>query len=78
MFEDRNTSKDCKSRLTCDVCNQNHPEILHIEQKNKEKPERTEQNETPIVSNAVPSSHMCRHIGADDETCIFSIVPVQV
>lgn len=72
-------SKDCKSRLTCDVCNQNHPEILHIEQKDKgKKTEHTEQSEKATGSNAVPSPHTCGHIGAGDENCTFSIVPVQV
>lgn len=72
-------SKDCKSCLTCDVCSQNHPEILHIEQKDKErKAEYTEQNGKSTGSNAVLSPQTCGHIGAGDETCIFSIVPVQV
>lgn len=72
-------SKDCKSRLTCDVCNQNHPEILHIEQKDKgKKTEHTEQSEKATGSNAVLSPHTCGHIGAGDENCTFSIVPVQV
>lgn len=72
-------SKDCKSRLICDVCNQNHPEILHNKQKDKEKqPENTEQKEKSTGCNAVLSPQTCAHTGAGDETCIFSIVPVQV
>lgn len=72
-------SNDCKSHLTCDVCSRSHPEILHIEQKDKEKKsEHREQNEKSAGSNAVLSPQTCVHIGAGDETCIFSIVPVQV
>lgn len=64
-------SKDCKSRLTY--------KILHIEQKDKvNKPEHTEQKDKPIGSNAVLSPHTCGHTRAGDETCIFSIVPLQV
>lgn len=51
-------SKDCNSSLTCDVCNKNHPEILHIEQKDMGK--NTELNEKSIGSNAV--SHLI-HVG---------------
>ena len=65
-------SRDCRSRLICDVCKQNHPEMLHIEQKDRSfKPEQNENG-----NNVVISSHTCEHIGAGDETT--SIAPVQV
>ena len=72
-------SKHCHSRLTCYVCNQNHPEILHIEQKGKRKEaEHTEQHGKPTGGNTVVSPQICGHIGAGDDHPIFSIIPVQV
>ncbi|XDV14268.1 hypothetical protein PO909_002442 [Leuciscus waleckii] len=38
----------------------------------------TELNEKSIGSNVVLSPHTCGHIGAGEEACLFSIVPVQV
>ncbi|XP_078252913.1 solute carrier family 28 member 3-like [Rhinoraja longicauda] len=71
-------SRNCKNRLTCAVCKGEHPEILHFEQKDiKPKPEQPAK-EKASQSDATPLSPMCGHIGAGEETCIFSIVPVQV
>ena len=64
-------SKDCRSRLTCEKCKQKHPDLLHYDQ-TEQTPQKTLEN------NAVVSPHSCMHIGAGDETSIFSIVPVQV
>ena len=73
-------SKDCRSRLECNVCSQRHPGILHIEHQDKgTSAEQSEQPANSTVGTAAAAPQTCGHIGAGcEDDSIFSIVPVQV
>lgn len=65
------TSKDCRSRLDCEVCQRKHPTALHV----KREDTRTTFKET--VSTVPEQQQTCGHIGAGEEdTAVFSIVAV--
>lgn len=64
-------SKDCSKRISCKVCNQTHPSVLHIE-KSKEEDWSKEQS----VSGTVVST--CGDTGAEGSSGILSILPVNV
>lgn len=72
-------SRDCKSRLECNVCGKRQPGGLHIP---ADKGKSTAQSDQPARSDAstittVPQT--CGHVEAGHEDdCIFSIVPIQV
>ena len=66
-------SKDCRSRLDCQVCNKKHPSVLHV----KEEDTRVTSKET--VSTVPEQQQTCAHIGAGEgDAAVFSIVAVQV
>lgn len=67
-------SKDCKGRLSCNICNQRHPSVLHINfQVKGENPKSTQsQQATEVVSK------VCGYNGAGNSKCALSILPVQV
>lgn len=70
-------SKDCRSRLDCDVCSRKHPGILHIEKQDKSM--FFGQPEGQPVSTPIVALQTCGHIGAGfEDDCVFSIVAVQV
>ncbi len=69
-------SKECKNRLICRRCNQSHPSVLHIEQQVKREKQVEKQNDA--IGNALVSPKACGHIGAGDQKCILSNVPVKV
>ncbi len=71
-------SKDCEKRLTCKVCNQNHPSVLHINQKERASNTDPNQSRKPSTSNAVVSLQTCGQTGAGNSDGILSILPVQV
>ncbi|XP_052470971.1 uncharacterized protein LOC128027405 [Carassius gibelio] len=67
-------SRDCKRRLSCKVCKQAHPSVLHIEAKDS----IVEKAERPSNATGGASAGLCGHIGAGDQESVLSIVPVQV
>lgn len=70
-------SKDCDKRLTCKVCSQKHPSILHIKLKQSaENPKY--QLKQPTMSSTLISEKTCGHTGAGTSDGILSILPVQV
>ncbi|XP_023192327.1 uncharacterized protein LOC111609249 isoform X3 [Xiphophorus maculatus] len=74
------TSKDCRSRLDCNVCHQKHPEVLHIEQKEPgASSEQTQQTTRSHVNFSTATTQTCGHIGAShNDDAVFSIVAVKV
>lgn len=66
-------SRDCNNRLICDVCEQQHPTVLHIKRANME----SEQTNEPGVKLSTPPQ-TCGRTGGGKDRCILSIVPVQV
>lgn len=70
-------SKDCRNRLSGQLCNLKHPTILHILSKEKEIEIEKTQKEAPGESQAV-SLKTCGHIGAGVQDCALSIVSVQI
>lgn len=82
-------SKTCKEKMTCQVCTQSHPTVLHMKAKNnvtnKEvRPEEKacEREERPlesVVSGFVGTNTMtCGARSAENTEGILAIVPVQV
>lgn len=67
-------SKDCGNRLTCEVCDKQHPTVLHIWRTNVE----SEQSSGPLRVKQSTTSQKCGHTGAGKDSCILSIVPVKV
>lgn len=66
-------SRNCEKRLTCKICNKEHPSLLHRGDANKvEKPKE------PVVSNAQISLQTCGQTGAGGNDGTLSILPVQV
>lgn len=54
-------SKDCNRRLTCKVCSQNHPSVLHITKKPVFSMDSEQSKETTLVTPS--SSETCGHSG---------------
>lgn len=67
-------SKDCKRRLSCNVCKRAHPSTLHIEPKDSGIKEA--ENSSDAIGKA--PAELCGHIGAGDQESVLSIVPVKV
>lgn len=77
-------SKDCRKRLTCPVCQQRHPGILHIDRGDAQREKRST-NGTPTftstesaVSSALVSLGSRQATGAGSKECALAVVPVQV
>nr|XP_057925588.1 uncharacterized protein LOC131127575 isoform X1 [Doryrhamphus excisus]XP_057925589.1 uncharacterized protein LOC131127575 isoform X1 [Doryrhamphus excisus] len=73
------TSKDCRSRLDCNVCHQKHPGVLHIHRQDTgtSSPQRPSTVNPSSVSAKL--SQTCGHIGAGcEDDSVFSIVAVKV
>lgn len=68
-------SKDCNRCLSCKVCNQTHPTVLHIGKVDKEKGmvQGTAEDST---SHGVLSAS--GHIRAGEKECALTIVPIKV
>ncbi|XP_063046862.1 uncharacterized protein LOC134440668 [Engraulis encrasicolus] len=66
-------SKDCSRRLTCSMCKQSHPSTLHIEPKDNGQKRKME-----ISSVSGSAAELCCHMGAGDNECTLSIIPVNV
>lgn len=75
-------SKECKRRLTCKVCNQKHPSVLHsfinLELFEMNVNTNHEQYIEPTINNTIVSAQTCGHIGAGSGSGILPILPVQV
>lgn len=81
-------SNSCKEKMTCQVCSQTHPTLLHMKAKGdsvlKDKPkhESCQDEVTPsdsVVSGFVGTSATINGATSDDnEESILAIVPVQV
>ena len=65
---DGHMSRECERRLTCKVCGQTHPTVLHI----KRQPAAPEQKKQPA------SFQTCGHTGAGKDGCALPILPVSV
>lgn len=66
-------SRDCEARLTCEICDQNHPTVLHI---NRQPNDTEREMETPAP---VPiSSTTCGHTGAGKDRTMLSVLPVRI
>lgn len=66
-------SRDCERRLTCQVCSQIHPIVLHI----KGQTTALEQEKKP--SDKQPALlTTCGHTGAGKDWCVLSILPVKL
>ena len=63
-------SRECESCLTCKICSQTHPTVLHI--KRQPAPEQFETSHQPT------SLKTCGHTGASKDRCVLSILPVKV
>ena len=66
-------SRQCDKRLVCRVCGQNHPSVLHIDKRDKDR--TNSWFKEPVTS---ASHKTCGHTGAGDDRCFLSILPVQV
>ena len=73
-------SRYCKNRMTCQVCHQNHPSILHFNLKEKVESQVTKRDfrESAKVTSSLVSLDAGSLIGAGNDACKLSIVPVQV
>lgn len=82
-------SKDCNRRLSCKVCNQTHPTVLHIGKVDKEKVTLDKEKGTVLGTAEDSMSHGVKfsvcgrigdggHIGASEEECALAIMPVKV
>jgi hypothetical protein len=73
-------SRYCKNRMTCQVCHQNHPSILHFNLKDKVESQVTKRDfgESAKVTSSLVSLDAGSLIGAGNDACKLSIVPVQV
>ncbi|XP_051793566.1 uncharacterized protein LOC127530551 [Acanthochromis polyacanthus] len=71
-------SKDWGKRLTCKICSQNHPSVLHISQKDKANSTDPQQSKEPSLSSALVSLQTHDHTGAGNDEGILSILPVRI
>lgn len=82
-------SRDCEKRLTCKICSQSHPTVLHINKSDtasmhkahvaKVTVSTSTQIDKDITSHSFASTaETCGHTGAGADQCLLSIVPVQV
>lgn len=73
-------SKFCKNRMTCQICHQNHPSLLHIDKKEKVEMHcnTKKSGEAAKVTSSLVSLDAGSHTGAGNSECKLSIVPVQV
>lgn len=64
------TSRECDRRLTCKVCGQSHPAVLHFKGRPAWEPQGT--------ANLPTSPKTCGHTGAGQDRCVLSILPVKI
>ncbi|XP_038137600.1 uncharacterized protein LOC119781261 [Cyprinodon tularosa] len=69
-------SKECRGRLVCTVCHQQHPSVLHIDKESTKAFSRCPQ--IPLRTTST-MTQTCSHIKVcDEDNSILSIVAVQV
>lgn len=68
-------SRDCRKRLSCQVCDLRHPTLLHIPSRGRQTEPETEQELGTAVDKAFVSSGLT---GAGDHECKLPIVPVHI
>ncbi|XP_056125219.1 uncharacterized protein LOC130103060 [Rhinichthys klamathensis goyatoka] len=72
-------SKDCRKRMTCKVCNNRHPTLLHIHPTAKPtSPTQANGGLNMARDGAVVSVQSSGLTGAGKQDCTLSILPVQV
>ena len=73
-------NKSCKNRMTCQICHQNHPSLLHIDKRERVElhSNTKEPGEGAKVTSSLVSLDAGSHTGAGNSECKLSIVPVQV
>ena len=75
-------SKQCKAKVSCEVCSLTHPTLLHI--KKKEIDAEAENRKNDSDGRTVLSAFVCAQsegqelTGAGEDDCTLAIVPVQV
>lgn len=76
-------SSNCQRHLICQICNTNHPKVLHIDRKedqeksNESKVGQIESKESSL-SSALVSMDAGSHTGAGTKDCALAIIPVKV
>ncbi|XP_053274597.1 uncharacterized protein LOC128436773 [Pleuronectes platessa] len=71
-------SKDCRKRLSCNICNLKHPQMLHIHQRRFEMDKHQAQTKEEADIRAIASVQTSGLTGAGEDNCKLSIVPVKV
>lgn len=73
-------SKNCQRRLSCNICKQNHPTILHIQVKGNQSKSQSETKAFTSSANsgAVLSLATGSNTGAGKKECALAIIPVKV
>ncbi|XP_014834503.1 PREDICTED: uncharacterized protein LOC106912190 [Poecilia mexicana] len=66
-------SRNCEARLTCEICNESHPTVLHIRRETVSDESETGIPEVPLIVNAT-----CGHKGAGKDRGMLSMLPVKV
>lgn len=67
-------SRECDHRLHCEVCDQQHLTLLHIQRRNGQSEQINESSGTKPPT----PPQLCGRTGAGKDQCMLSIVPVQV
>lgn len=80
-------SRNCEKRLTCKICSQRHPTVLHVDKKEMTETctghvkatgsTPTEPDKESGTSSSA-ASEICAHTGAGKDRCLLSILPVQI
>lgn len=79
FLEKGHMGKNCQNRMTCQICHQNHPDILHIDMKDKTESQNVKkESRKSSMSRALVSLDAGSHTGAGNNECKLSIVSVEV
>lgn len=68
-------SRNCGKRLTCRICSQHHPTVLHVDRNTANYNRASKESE---AHKFLGSTETCGHTGAGKDRCLLSILPVQV
>lgn len=76
-------SRECKKKITCEVCSLKHPSLLHFTSKDKDakkKPGETDVNKgSPASASAdAPEEQETSACTGAGDSCVLAIVPVRV
>lgn len=75
-LEKGHISKVCKKHMSCHICQNMHPTILHVNKKEKDCSDST--LTSPSTSSALVSLNANKVIGAGMKRCALAVVPVKV